>query len=622
MAKQYTPKENNARAAAALTSDPMAVVPPQAVELEEAVLGALMLEKDAVIEVQGLITPEAFYNEAHQIIYKAIVDLSMELKPIDLYTVTEKLKQIKKLTAVGGPSYLAQLTQKVGSAAHVEFHAKIIAQKYVQRELIRATTEIQKKSFDEATDVTDLIDFAEGEIFKVAEGHVKRDVQKSRDILTKTLQMIEEASKREGGFSGVPSGFTHLDRLTLGWQPSDLIIIAARPSMGKTAFVLSLARNVAVDFEKGVAFFSLEMSAQQLMMRLVVAESELDSRSVRNGDLTPEQWKHMETAIKPLSTAPLFIDDTPALSIFEFRSKVRRLKTQYDIQLIIIDYLQLMTASTDNRNSNREQEVAMISRSLKAIAKELNVPIIALSQLNRSVESRGGSKRPQLSDLRESGAIEQDADLVAFIHRPEYYGLTVDEDGTPTQGMAEIIVAKHRNGAVDTAGRSGSIAGDMICLMGALSFAIYLAVFKRLIARYSSVTLMKWMFLYAAICAIPLCGGDAAAIDYAHLSPALWGGVLYVVCCATFFSYLLIPVGQKYLRPTVVGMYTYLQPFIASVVAVLAGLDRFGFAKGIAAVMVCLGVYIVNQSKSRAQLDAERAARQQAASAAQTSPRA
>ena len=447
MAKQYTPKENNARAAAALTSDPMAVVPPQAVELEEAVLGALMLEKDAVIEVQGLITPEAFYNEAHQIIYKAIVDLSMELKPIDLYTVTEKLKQIKKLTAVGGPSYLAQLTQKVGSAAHVEFHAKIIAQKYVQRELIRATTEIQKKSFDEATDVTDLIDFAEGEIFKVAEGHVKRDVQKSRDILTKTLQMIEEASKREGGFSGVPSGFTHLDRLTLGWQPSDLIIIAARPSMGKTAFVLSLARNVAVDFEKGVAFFSLEMSAQQLMMRLVVAESELDSRSVRNGDLTPEQWKHMETAIKPLSTAPLFIDDTPALSIFEFRSKVRRLKTQYDIQLIIIDYLQLMQSA--RRIDNRVQEVTEITRSLKIMAKELHIPLMVCAQLSRGTEKQA-NHRPALADLRESGSIEQDADQVLFLYRDEYYK---NEKEDPTQveaGTSEVIVAKNRHGELGT----------------------------------------------------------------------------------------------------------------------------------------------------------------------------
>ena len=444
MAKRYTPNPNNEEAAAALT-DTVGLIPPQSVELEEAVLGALMLEKDAVIEIQGIITPEAFYKEAHQIIYKAIMELSMELKPIDLYTVTEKLKQTRKLSAVGGAAYLAQLTQKVGSAAHIEFHSKIIAQKFVQRELIRAATEIQKKAYDESMDVTDLIDLAEGEIFKVSEGHVKRDVQKSRDILTKTLLAIEEASKREGGFSGVPTGFTHLDRLTLGWQPSDLIIIAARPSMGKTAFVLSLARNVAVDFEKGVAFFSLEMSAEQLMMRLIVGESGLDSRDVRNGQLTPEQWKHLESSIKPL-----FIDDTPALSIYEFRSKVRRLKTQYDIQLVIIDYLQLMTAAVDTRGGNREQEVAMISRSLKAIAKELNIPIIALSQLNRSVESRGGNKRPQLSDLRESGAIEQDADLVAFIHRPEYYGLMTDEDGTPTQGMAEIIVAKHRNGAVDT----------------------------------------------------------------------------------------------------------------------------------------------------------------------------
>lgn len=424
-------------------------IPPQAPELEEAVLGALMLEKDSIIAVQEYVVPEAFYVEAHQAIFTSILDLSMEMKPIDLLTVTEKLKAKRQLKAVGGSQYLAQLTQKIGSAAHVEFHAKIIAQKYVQRELIRASSEIQKRSFDDSSDVTDLIDFAEGEIFKVSEGHVKRDVQKSRDILSKAMEAIEEASKREDSFTGVPTGFNRLDRLTLGWQASDLIIIAARPSMGKTAFVLSLARNTAIDFEKGVAFFSLEMSSLQLMFRLIVSESGLTSNDIRTGKLSPDQWKHLESSIKPLANAPLFIDDTPALSIYEFRSKARRLKTQYDIQLIIIDYLQLMTGSNDSRG-NREQEVASISRSLKAIAKELNIPIIALSQLNRSVESRGGSKRPQLSDLRESGAIEQDADIVAFIHRPEYYGLTQDEDGTPTAGMAEIIIAKHRNGAVDT----------------------------------------------------------------------------------------------------------------------------------------------------------------------------
>ena len=446
MAKRYTPNPNNEEAAAALT-DTVGLIPPQSVELEEAVLGALMLEKDAVIEIQGIITPEAFYKEAHQIIYKAIMELSMELKPIDLYTVTEKLKQTRKLSAVGGAAYLAQLTQKVGSAAHIEFHSKIIAQKFVQRELIRSATEIQKRSYDESTDVTDLIGFAEGEIFKVAEGHVKRSVQASKDILARALMQIEEASKNTSAFNGVPSGFMAIDRVTLGWQLSDLIIIAARPSMGKTAFVLSMARNMAVDHEQGVAFFSLEMSAVQLMMRLIIAETGLSGNDVKSGRLTPEQWRHLESATKPLGSAPLYIDDTPALSVFEFRSKARRLKIHHDIKIIIIDYLQLMTGNQDSKG-NREQEVAFISRTLKAIAKELNVPMIALSQLSRATEMRGGSKRPQLSDLRESGAIEQDADIVAFIHRPEYYGINQDENGMPTAGMAEIILAKHRNGAV------------------------------------------------------------------------------------------------------------------------------------------------------------------------------
>lgn len=448
MAKNFTPSANNKGAYDALT-EMGGQLPPQAVELEEAVLGALMLERDAAVAVQEVLQPEAFYKETHQIIYRAITDLSMELNPIDLYTVTEKLKQKRQLATVGGASFLAQLTQKVGSAAHVEFHAKIIAQKYVQRELIRASTEIQKRSYDESMDVTDLIDSAESEIFKVAEGHIKRDVQKSKDILAKTLNIIEEAKKMEGTFSGVQTGFTQLDRLTLGWQPSDLIIVAARPSMGKTAFVLSMARNITVDFEKAVAFFSLEMSSTQLMMRLIVTESGLSSSDIRSGRINSEQWKELEKATKPLGMAPLFIDDTPALSIFEFRSKARRLKKQYDIQLIIIDYLQLMTGTAETKG-NREQEVASISRSLKAIAKELNIPIIALSQLNRSVESRSGSKRPQLSDLRESGAIEQDADIVAFIHRPEYYGMNFDENNMPTAGMAEIIVAKHRNGETKT----------------------------------------------------------------------------------------------------------------------------------------------------------------------------
>ena len=448
MAKEFTPSASNRAAYDKMTDTPIAgVVPPQAVELEETVLGALMLEKDSIIAVQEYITADAFYTEEHRLIYKAIESLSAELKPIDLYTVTERLKARKELKKVGGAAYLAQLTQKVGSAANIEFHAKIIAQKYVQRELIRSATEIQRRSYDENQDVTDLIGFAESEIFKVAEGHVKRSVQNAKDILAKALAQIEQASKNTSAFNGVPSGFMAIDRVTLGWQPSDLIIIAARPSMGKTAFVLSMARNMAIDHEAPVAFFSLEMSAVQLMMRLIVAETGLSGTDIKSGRLTPEQWRHLESATKPLGTAPLYIDDTPALSVFEFRSKARRLKIHHDIKIIVIDYLQLMTGNQDSKG-NREQEVAFISRTLKAIAKELDIPIIALSQLNRSTETRGGSKRPQLSDLRESGAIEQDADIVAFIHRPEYYGINTDENGMPTAGMAEIIIAKHRNGAV------------------------------------------------------------------------------------------------------------------------------------------------------------------------------
>ncbi len=428
MAKEYTPSSRNRDAFQTLT-ETAGNVPPQAIELEEAVLGALMLEKDSIIAVQEYVVPEAFYTEEHRLIYKAIEELSTELKPVDLYTVTERLKAKKELKKVGGASYLAQLTQKVGSAANVEFHAKIIAQKYVQRELIRSATEIQRRSYDESTDVTELIGYAEGEIFKVAEGHVKRSVQSSKDILARALAQIEEASKNTSSFSGVPSGFMGIDRVTLGWQLSDLIIIAARPAMGKTAFVLSMARNIAVDHEQGVAFFSLEMSSVQLMMRLIIAETGLSGNDIKSGRLTPEQWRHLESATRPLGSAPLFIDDTPALSVFEFRSKARRLKIHHDIKIIIIDYLQLMTGNQDSKG-NREQEVAFISRTLKAI------------------EMRGGSKRPQLSDLRESGAIEQDADIVAFIHRPEYYGINQDENGMPTAGLAEIIIAKHRNGAV------------------------------------------------------------------------------------------------------------------------------------------------------------------------------
>ncbi len=448
MAKNYTPRENNRQAYDNL-AETGGLMPPQAIELEEAVLGALLLEGDSITTVQEFLTADAFYVKNHQIIYKAIEELSSENKPVDLLTVTDKLRRQKHLQEIGGAPFLSQLTQRVATAMNIEYHATIIAQKYVQRELIRASTEIQRRSYDESTDVTDLIDYAEAEIFKVSEGHIKRDIQDASLVFTKAMKAIEEAQAKGGTMNGVPSGFTKLDQLTLGWQPSDLIIIAARPSMGKTAFVLSMARNMAIDHDKAVAIFSLEMSSVQLMMRLIVAESGLSSSDVRSGKLTADQWRHLEQTTRALPAAPLFIDDTPALSIYELRSKARRLKSQHDIQIIIIDYLQLMTGSADNKGS-REQEVASISRGLKSIAKELNIPIIALSQLNRSIESRSGLKRPQLSDLRESGAIEQDADIVAFIHRPEYFGFTQDEDGNPTAGMAEIILAKHRNGATDT----------------------------------------------------------------------------------------------------------------------------------------------------------------------------
>ncbi len=446
MAKEYTPSKKNRESFDQLTEN-SGVVPPQAVDLEEAVLGALMLEKDSIIAVQEYISSDSFYTEQHRIIFKAIEDLSAELKPIDLYTVVDRLRSQKELTKVGGAAHLAQLTQRVDSAANVEFHAKIIAQKYVQRELIRSASQIQKRSYDESIDVTQLIGYAEGEIFNIAEGHVKRSVQSSKDILAKALAQIEAAAKNKSSFNGVPSGFTDIDRKTLGWQLSDLIIVAARPSMGKTAFVLTMARNMAVDYDQSVAVFSLEMPAVQLMNRLIVGETGIHSSKIKTGDLTGDQWRHLESATKPLANAKLFIDDTPSLSVFEFRSKARRLKIHHDVNIIIIDYLQLMTGPNDNRG-NREQEVAYISRTLKAIAKELEVPIIALSQLSRAAEMRGGSKRPQLSDLRESGAIEQDADIVAFIHRPEYYGIHQDENGNPTAGLTEIILAKHRNGEV------------------------------------------------------------------------------------------------------------------------------------------------------------------------------
>lgn len=422
-------------------------IPPQALDFEEAVLGALMLEKNALTAVIDILQPEVFYKQSHQKIFKAIQDLFSSTEPIDILTVSNKLKSNGELDEVGGAYYITQLTNRVASSANIEFHARILLQKFVQRELIRVSSDTIKDAFEDSTDVFELLDQAEQQLFDISENNFRRESMDMKSLVRESIAEIEAAKNSEGSLRGVPSGFTELDRLTAGWQKSDLVVIAARPGMGKTAFALSMARNAAMA-NKAVAVFSLEMSAVQLTTRLISSEAEITSNKLKKGDLAEHEWEQLNTRVKALIEAPLFIDDTPALSIFELRAKCRRLKEQHDIQLIVVDYIQLMRAG--DGAGNREQEISTISRSLKALAKELNVPVLILSQLNRSVETRGGSKKPQLSDLRESGAIEQDADMVIFIYRPEYYDINEDEQGNDMTGKGEIIIAKHRNGALDS----------------------------------------------------------------------------------------------------------------------------------------------------------------------------
>lgn len=425
-------------------------VPPQAVDIEQAVLGALMLEKNAVTDTIDLLSPQSFYDPKHQNIYTAIRELFATSSPVDILTVTNQLKKEGLLEVSGGPVYISQLTSRVASAAHIEYHARIISEKHIKRELIRMSSEVQKLAYDDTNDVFEVLNKAEEELFKISENNMGKQVAEMKNVVREAIDEIEKASQNKDGLSGVPTGFIDLDKITAGWQRSDMIVIAARPAMGKTAFVLSMARNTAVDYNMGVAVFSLEMSAVQLVKRLIASESRISAEKLRKGDLAEHEFQQLHTRISKLSQAPLYIDDTAGISIFDLRAKCRRLKLQYDIQLVIIDYLQLMTAGGGKGSGNREQEISLISRSIKEIAKELNVPIIALSQLSRSVEQRGGDKRPVLSDLRESGAIEQDADIVSFIYRPEYYGLMDDGEGGSNAGIGEIIVAKHRNGSLDT----------------------------------------------------------------------------------------------------------------------------------------------------------------------------
>jgi replicative DNA helicase len=421
-------------------------IPPQALDLEEAVLGGLLLEQNALTAVVDFLKPEVFYLEAHKKIYAAIQDLFAKQKPIDLLTVTHELKSKGDLEMVGGAFYIAQLTRRVASAANIEFHSRIIVQKYIQRRLIEISSEITKDAFEETMDVFELLDKAEQKLFSVSENNLRRDHSDMQTLVSEAVKFIEKAKDSDGSYRGVPSGFSPLDRITAGWQNSDLVVLAARPGMGKTAFVLSMARNITVDLKRPVAVFSLEMSSIQLVTRLIASETRLPADKLKKGELKEHEWQQLNSRLNNLMHAPLYIDDTPALTIFELRAKARRMKQQYGIELIIIDYIQLMQGSVDK--GNREQEISNISRSMKSLAKELDIPIIALSQLNRSVETRTGTKKPILSDLRESGAIEQDADMVLFIYRPEYYKFDELEDGTPSAGVAELIIAKHRNGAL------------------------------------------------------------------------------------------------------------------------------------------------------------------------------
>jgi replicative DNA helicase len=450
-------------------------IPPQAVDVEQAVLGAMLIEAEAIPRAIELLQEDSFYDGRHRRIFGALLSLFERNNPVDLITVSEELKRRGDIEDVGGGAYLTDLTLQVASAANVEHHARIIAEKALLRKMIETMTMLVGSAYETGSDAFELLDKAESEIFRISESQLRRAGLSMKEVVKQTLESLEAVHGNEGGITGVPTGFTRLDQMTGGWQKTDLIIIAARPSMGKTAFSLSMARNAALHPRDGVgvAIFSLEMGAQQLAQRLLTSEARIDAQAARTGRMNDRDWASLARAAGTLSEAPIYIDDTPSLNVLELRAKCRRLKAEHDIGLVIVDYLQLMHGTGSSKNSNREQEIAQISRSLKALAKELNVPVIALSQLSRAVEQRGGDKRPQLSDLRESGSIEQDADVVAFIYRAERYGITVDENGNSTQGIGEIIIGKQRNGPV----------GDV-----QLAFVDQYARFENLSTYYSTGT--------------------------------------------------------------------------------------------------------------------------------------
>ena len=421
---------------------------PQALDIERVVLGALMIDKDAFSMVSEILRSETFYEPRNQKIYHAIQSLSMDEKPVDIMTVTDQLKREGSLEEVGGPAYIVELSSHVASSAHIEYHAHILAQKFLARQLISFASVIETKAFDETVDVDELMQEAEGSLFELSQRNMKQDYTQIDPVIRQAQDILMKASANKGELTGIPTGYVKLDDMTSGWQASDLVIIAGRPAMGKTSFALSLARNIAIDQKIPVAFFSLEMSNVQLVNRLISNVCEISGKTILNGQLSDEEWERFDRNVRKMEGAPFYIDDTPGLSIFELRTKARRLVREKDVKLIMIDYLQLMNAN-GMRFGSRQEEVSNISRSLKGLAKELNIPILALSQLNRTVENREGidGKRPQLSDLRESGAIEQDADMVCFVHRPEYYRIMEDEHGNDMRGKAQILIAKHRKGA-------------------------------------------------------------------------------------------------------------------------------------------------------------------------------
>jgi len=447
MAEQNTPRRRQSRQQQTVDNT-YAHLQPQALDVERAVIGALLVDKDAYSVVCEILKPDSFYEPRNRIIYEAIQQLSMNEQPVDVLTVADQLARSGQLEEVGGPAYIAEISSRVASSAHVDYHARIVAQKSLARQLIQFASDIETKAFDETVDVDDLMQHAEGSLFELSQKNMKKDYTQIDPVVAQAVKVIQEAAKNKDGLTGIPSGYHGLDDKTSGWQPSDLVIIAGRPAMGKTAFALSMAKNIAADYQVPLAFFSLEMSNQQLVNRLLSNVCEISGKKILNGQLQPDEWDRLDKRINNLLGAPIYVDDTPGLSVFELRTKARRLVREHGVKIIMIDYLQLMNAN-GMRFSSRQEEVSTISRSLKGLAKELDIPILALSQLNRGVESREGleGKRPQLSDLRESGAIEQDADMVLFVHRPEYYHIFQDDKGRDLHGMAEIIIAKHRKGA-------------------------------------------------------------------------------------------------------------------------------------------------------------------------------